>query len=102
MLVKEQRLPASKDNSIIQQRQASYCTFLANVFYAVAELRDQKVDPQTVYNSMMESELPDDIKQAAGDIVVLVYSTPELSPDEIGFAIFGQCMEQQTGVRRHT
>lgn len=46
--------------------------------------------------------LPDDIKAVAEKIVILVYTSPELTPDEIGFAIYGQCVEKQTGVRRST
>ena len=98
----EQRLPAAKNNSAIQSRIESQCTFLANVFYQVAVFRDQKVSPQAVYDGMMASELPDDIKKEAAEIINMVYSAGTLSADEIGFAIFGQCMELNTGVRRHT
>ena len=73
---------------------------MADVFYTVAVLRDKGVDPQIVYQSMIESELPVDVKEEAANIVTLVYSVPELSPDEIGFAIFGQCVENMTGIRR--
>ena len=98
----EQRLPAAKNNSAIQSRIESQCTFLANVFYQVAVFRDQKVAPQTVLDGMLASELPDDIKHEAVNIINMVYSAPGLTADEIGFAIFGQCMELNTGVRRHT
>ena len=72
------------------------------MFFTVAELRDKGTAPQVVINAMLASDLPDDVKQNAQKIVVLVYSSPELTPDEIGFAVFGQCVEQQTGVRRQT
>ena len=58
--------------------------------------------PLDVYNGMMASDLPDDIKAEAHNIVNMVYNAGALSADEIGFAIFGQCMELNTGVRRHT
>ena len=98
----EQRLPAAKNNSAIQARIESQCTFLANVFYQVAVFRDQKVAPQAVLDGMLASDLPDDIKKEAAEIINMVYSAGALTPDENGFAIFGQCMELNTGVRRHT
>lgn len=73
---------------------------MGDVFHTVALLRDQGMDPSAVYAGMMASELPDDVKSEALNIITLVYSVPELSPDEIGFAIFGQCVEQMTGIRR--
>ena len=98
----EQRLPAAKNNSAIQSRIESQCTFLANVFYQVAIFRDQKMAPQAVLNGMLASDLPNDIKSEAVTIINMVYNADALSADEIGFAIFGQCMELNTGVRRHT
>lgn len=91
---------SDRQNNIIRERVANYCKFMADVFYSVAEMRDQKIDPQVVYQSMLASELPDDIKKEAANIVTMVYGMPELSPDVIGFAIFGQCVENMTGIRR--
>lgn len=73
---------------------------MGDVFYAVAVVRDKGADPVLVIQAMQESDLPVDVKKEAPNIVAMVYSVPELTPDEIGFAIFGQCMEAITGVRR--
>lgn len=95
-------LAADRQNMVIQERASNYCKFVADVFYTVAVLRDQGTDPNVIYQSMLASNLPDDMKAEAANIIVLVYSVPELTPDEIGFAIYGQCVENITGVRRST
>lgn len=99
------RLPAANDNSIIQQRIANGCNFLAQVFATVAELRDQGIDPQVVIKAIQGAgdELPDDIKGHAEDIVAIVYGVLATNkPEEIGAMVFGQCYSHNTGVRRNT
>ena len=77
---------------------------MAQVFATVAELRDQGIDPVAVIMAMKKAgdELPDDIKANAENIVILVYSTPELPPAEIGAQVFGQCMKHATGIQRNS
>lgn len=99
------RLPAANDNSIIQQRIANHCNFLAQVFSTVAELRDQGIAPDVVVRAIQGAgdELPDDIKGHAEDIVAIVYGVLATNkPEEIGAMVFGQCYSHNTGVRRNT
>lgn len=67
----------------------------------VAQLRDQGIPPQTVLNSMLRSNLPDDVKREAPNIIKLVYEKfANIPPEEIGPAVYGACMELNTGIRR--
>lgn len=99
------RLPTANDNSIIQQRIANQCNFLAQVFATVAELRDQQIAPEIVVKAIQSAgdELPDDIKSHAEDIVAIVYGVLATNkPEEIGAMVFGQCYSHNTGVRRQS
>lgn len=96
-------LPAANDNSIIQQRIANHCNFVAQVFATVAELRDQGIDPVAVIKAMKAAgdELPAELKDNAEDIVLIVYGVlADTPPAEVGAAVFGQCMRHNTGIQR--
>lgn len=94
-------LPAANDNSIIQQRISNHCELVANVFFVTAQMRDKGIDPIAVYVSMLQSDLPDELKKAGEDIIGVVYGVLKDRPaDEIAVLAYGTCMQHNTGVRR--
>lgn len=94
-------ISADRESFPVQGKIAAYCSEWGNLYMTIAQLRDKGIAQRIVRQSILNSELPDEVKNQVDDILDITYvQFAALTPEQIGEIVFTACVQQITGVRR--